>query len=137
VLFLTELEEIFEMAQGQNLSNIHEELFKRFSNCVVSNHFQVAERILFLINNDQVQRMITENKELIFEILMIGLLKSSKSHWNQTVQNMTMNVMKSLMEIDSDLFEKLSNKISKENEEMERKNALVTSQWKLLAKDFS
>lgn len=137
MLFLTELEEIFEMAQGQNLSNIHEELFKRFSNCVVSNHFQVAERILFLINNDQVQRMITENKELIFEILMIGLLKSSKSHWNQTVQNMTMNVMKSLMEIDSDLFEKLSNKISKENEEMERKNALVTSQWKLLAKDFS
>jgi serine/threonine-protein phosphatase 2A regulatory subunit B' len=137
VLFLTELEEIFEMAQGQNLSNIHEELFKRFSNCVVSNHFQVAERILFLINNDQVQRMITENKELIFEILMKGLLKSSKSHWNQTVQNMTMNVMKSLMEIDSDLFEKLSNKISKENEEMERKNALVTSQWKLLAKDFS
>jgi serine/threonine-protein phosphatase 2A regulatory subunit B' len=137
VLFLTELEEIFEMAQGQNLSNIHEELFKRFSNCVVSNHFQVAERILFLINNDQVQRMITENKQLIFEILMKGLLKSSKSHWNQTVQNMTMNVMKSLMEIDSDLFEKLSNKISKENEEMERKNALVTSQWKLLAKDFS
>jgi serine/threonine-protein phosphatase 2A regulatory subunit B' len=131
------MEEIFEMAQGQNLSNIHEELFKRFSNCVVSNHFQVAERILFLINNDQVQRMITENKELIFEILMKGLLKSSKSHWNQTVQNMTMNVMKSLMEIDSDLFEKLSNKISKENEEMERKNALVTSQWKLLAKDFS
>lgn len=137
VLFLTELEEIFEMAQGQNLSNIHEELFKRFSNCVVSNHFQVAERILFLINNDQVQRMITENKELIFEILMKGLLKSSKSHWNQTVQNMTMNVMKSLMEIDSDLFEKLSNKISKENEEMDRKNALVNSQWKLLAKDFS
>ena len=137
MLFLTEMEEIFEMAQGQNLSNIHEELFKRFSNCVVSNHFQVAERILFLINNDQVQRMITENKELIFEILMKGLLKSSKSHWNQTVQNMTMNVMKSLMEIDSDLFEKLSNKISKESEEMERKNALVTSQWKLLAKDFS
>lgn len=125
------------MAQGQNLSSIHEELFKRFSCCVVSNHFQVAERILFLINNDQVQRMITENKKLIFEILMKGLLKSSKSHWNQTVQNMTMNVMKSLMEIDSELFETLSNKISRQNEELVKKKASVSSQWDLLAKDFS
>jgi len=32
VLFLTELEEIFELAQGQKLSGIHVDLFKRFSN---------------------------------------------------------------------------------------------------------
>lgn len=81
--------------------------------------------------------MITENKKLIFEILMKGLLKSSKSHWNQTVQNMTMNVMKSLMEIDSELFETLSNKISRQNEELVKKKASVSSQWDLLAKDFS
>mmetsp|Transcript_23667 Transcript_23667/g.27203 ORF Transcript_23667/g.27203 Transcript_23667/m.27203 type:complete len:93 (-) Transcript_23667:346-624(-) len=31
VLFLTELEEIFELAQGQKLTSIHEKLFKRFA----------------------------------------------------------------------------------------------------------
>ena len=85
VLFLTELEEIFEMSQGQNLSSIHQDLFKRFSSWVTSNHFQVAERILFLLNNEQVVKMMTENKAVVFEIIMKGLLKNSKSHWNQTV----------------------------------------------------
>jgi serine/threonine-protein phosphatase 2A regulatory subunit B' len=31
VLFLTEMEEIFEMASGHDLSDVYEELFKRFS----------------------------------------------------------------------------------------------------------
>lgn len=31
VLFLTELEEIFELCQGKNLGEIHEDIFKRFS----------------------------------------------------------------------------------------------------------
>ena len=86
VLFLTELEEIFELCQGKNLGEIHEDIFKRFSTWVTSNHFQVAERILFLLEkNEQVTKMITENKKLNFEILLKGLLKNSKMHWNQTV----------------------------------------------------
>ena len=137
VLFLTELEEIFELAQGQNLSSIHEELFKRFSFCIVSNHFQVAERILFLINNEQVIKMISDNKDLIFGILMKSLLKNSKSHWNQTVQSMTLNVMKSLMEIDGKLFEQLSNKVQKEQEEVVKTEKQVKSQWDLLEKEFA
>lgn len=137
VLFLTELEEIFELTQGQNLSSIHEDLFKRFANCVVSNHFQVAERILFLINNEHVTKMIGENKEMIFEILMKGLLKSSKSHWNQTVQSMALNVMKSLMEIDSSLFEKLSNKIQKDNDNALKLEKQAKSHWDMLEREFS
>ena len=137
VLFLQELEEIFDMASSQNLSDVYEDLFKRFANCVVSNHFQVAERILFLINNEQVQKMITDNKSLNFEILMKGLLKSSTSHWNQTVQNMSQNVMKSLKDIDQALFETLKTKLNKEEEETIKKEEEVESQWDLLANEFS
>mmetsp|Transcript_1213 Transcript_1213/g.1097 ORF Transcript_1213/g.1097 Transcript_1213/m.1097 type:complete len:126 (-) Transcript_1213:38-415(-) len=125
------------MASTQNLSDVHEDLFKRFSNCVVSNHFQVAERILFLINNDQVQKMITENKEVVLEILMRGLLKSSKSHWNQTVQSMSANVMKSLMEVDQTLFEALSDKLTKEAEDVIAQEKDVKIQWDLLENEFS
>jgi len=137
VLFLQELEEIFEMASTHSLTDVHESLFKRFSNCVISNHFQVAERILFLMNNEQIQKMTTENKDVIFEILMKGLLESSKSHWNQTVQNMALNAMKSLMEIDNDLYEALSKKISKEADESVTKVKDVKSQWDVLSNEFS
>ena len=137
VLFLTELEEIFELAQGQKLVGIHEDLFKRFSQWVTSNHFQVAERILFLINNEHVVKMITENKKTIFGIILRGLLKSSKAHWNQTVQSMTLNVMKSLMEIDGNLFEETSNKIKKEEEDLAKKDKQSKSQWDALEREFS
>ncbi len=137
VLFLQELEEIFEMASTHDLSNIHVELFKRFSNCVISNHFQVAERILFLINNEQVQKMITENKEVVLEVIMRGLLRSSKAHWNSTVQNMAMNAMKSLMEVDKTLFESLSTKLTAEEEDSEKKEKEVKSQWDMLSNEFS
>ena len=48
-----------------------------------SNHFQVAERSLFLLNNEHLMKMISENKETLFPILIKGLLKNSKHHWNQ------------------------------------------------------
>ena len=103
---------------------------------MTSNHFQVAERILFLINNEQVTKMINENKELAFNILLKGLLKNSKSHWNQTVQSMTLNVMKSLMEIDGNLFEEISNKIQKEEEQAAQKEKEAQSQWEILERNY-
>jgi len=102
----------------------------------VSNHFQVAERILFLINNEHVVKMITENKKIIFEILLKSLLKNSKKHWNQSVQTMTLNVMKSLMEIDRTLFEDVSSKIQKEEDVLKKQKA-IKSQWTQLEKEFS
>ena len=81
--------------------------------------------------------MITENKSMIFEIIMPGLLKNSKSHWNQSIQSMTVNAMKSLTEIDKELFDKLSAKIKKEEEESIKKEKEAMSQWEMLAKEFN
>jgi len=125
------------MASSHDLSNIHVSLFKRFSNCVVSNHFQVAERILFLINNEQVQKMMSDNKEVVLEIIMKGLTKSSKSHWNSTVQSMAANALKSLTEIDKPLYDSLSAKIASQEEESSKREQEVSSQWDLLAHEFS
>jgi serine/threonine-protein phosphatase 2A regulatory subunit B' len=81
--------------------------------------------------------MITDNKQVVFPIIMRGLLKNSKSHWNQSVQTITLNVMKSLMEIDSALFEQLSEKIQKEETNMEKQEQAAKSQWDMLAKEFN
>ena len=81
--------------------------------------------------------MITENKKLTFGIILKGLLKNSKAHWNQTVQSMTLNVMKSLMEIDGNLFEEMSNKIKKEEEDLTKKDKHIKSQWAMLERDYA
>lgn len=85
VLFLTELEEIFEVS-SQGLKSIQKALFTRLCNhCIISNHFQVAERSLFLLNNDHIVKMIQENKQEVLPIVIKGLLKNSQHHWNTTV----------------------------------------------------
>ncbi len=63
---------------------------------------------MFLWNNDKLIKLVSENKEAIFPIAIKSLLKNSKFHWNTTVQGLTYNVLKILMELDLSLFEKTS-----------------------------
>ena len=71
VLFLTELEEMVELQPALPLRPVQKDLFTRLcSSCVVSNHFQVAERTLYLLNNDNVVKVVTESKAELFPIIL-------------------------------------------------------------------
>ena len=53
------------------LRAVQKDLFTRLcSSCVVSNHFQVAERTLYLLNNDNVVKVVTESKAELFPIIL-------------------------------------------------------------------
>ena len=52
VLFLNELEEILELTQPAEFSKVSVPLFNMVARCINSPHFQVAERALFLWNNE-------------------------------------------------------------------------------------
>ena len=62
MLFLGELEELLELTQQPEFANLIPSLFYRISQCLMSQHFQVAERALFLWNNETVVVRITENR---------------------------------------------------------------------------
>lgn len=62
VLFLGELEELLELTQQPEFANLIPSLFYRIAQCLMSQHFQVAERALFLWNNETVVVRITENR---------------------------------------------------------------------------
>lgn len=66
--------------------------------------FQVAERALFLWNNDQIVNLIAHNRQVILPILFPVLEKNAQSHWNQAVLNLTLNVRKMFSEMDDVLF---------------------------------
>ncbi|KDD73609.1 regulatory B subunit of protein phosphatase 2A, partial [Helicosporidium sp. ATCC 50920] len=54
VLFLGELEEILEFTPPDAFARVLEPLFRRVNRCLLSEHFQVAERALFLWNNEAI-----------------------------------------------------------------------------------
>lgn len=66
--------------------------------------FQVAERSLFLWNNDHIMNLIAHNRHVILPIILPALERNAQSHWNQAVVNLTLNVRKIFMEMDDELF---------------------------------
>lgn len=65
----------------------------------------MAERALFLWNNEHIVGLIAENKDVIFPIIFEALEKNMKGHWNQAVHGLSENVRRMFMEMDNDLFE--------------------------------
>lgn len=137
VLFLNELEETLELTQPAEFHTMQQPLFRRIAMCITCPHFQVAERTLFLWNNDYIVKLINQNRQAIFPILIGALYTNSKQHWNSAVHGLTFNVLKLLMEADAALFDECSAKhrIDSDNELEQQKER--DRKWKLLQDAFS
>ncbi|XP_022851550.1 serine/threonine protein phosphatase 2A 57 kDa regulatory subunit B' beta isoform [Olea europaea var. sylvestris] len=94
VLFLAELEEVLEATQAAEFQQSALKLLN-----------QVAERALFLWNNEHVVSLIAQNRKVILPIIFEALEKNIQSHWNQAVHGLTVNVRKMFLEMDVELFE--------------------------------
>ncbi|KAF4730378.1 Serine/threonine-protein phosphatase 2A 56 kDa regulatory subunit delta isoform [Perkinsus olseni] len=136
VQFLTEMEEILELTQPPEVDEVKFEVFKRLAECLVSPHFQVAERALFYWNNDALVRIINDNRRMIFPIIVGPLYDNSLTHWNSTVHGLTCNVMKLLMEADPPLFDSCSAAHRMESGKSDASESLRASRWKLLEENY-
>ncbi|GAB4847930.1 hypothetical protein Ancab_026990 [Ancistrocladus abbreviatus] len=105
VMFLGELEEVLEATQPPEFQRCMVPLFRQISRCISSSHFQVAERALFLWNNDHIENLIKQNRKVILPIIFPSLEMNVRNHWNQAVQSLTLNVRKIFSDIDPDLYE--------------------------------
>lgn len=98
-------------------------------------HFamQVAERALFLWNNEHIVSLIAQNRSVIAPIICEALEKNIHGHWNQAVHGLTINVRKMFMEMDAELYEECrrqyEEKVAKAKEFEEQREFT----WKRLA----
>jgi len=132
VMFLGELEEILEATQAAEFQRCMVPLFRQISRCLNSSHFQVAERALFLWNNDHIVSLIAQNRHAILPIIFPALERNTRNHWNQSVHSLTLNVRKIFLEMDQDLFQDCQNKF---HEDEEKDKALLEKReltWKRL-----
>ncbi|WJX16328.1 hypothetical protein P8452_06370 [Trifolium repens] len=104
VMFLGELEEILEGISMVEFQRIMVPLFLRIGCCINSLHFQVAERTLFLWNNDHIVNLIAHNRHVILPLIFPALERNIKSHWNPAVVNLTHNIRKMFAEMDEKFF---------------------------------
>lgn len=105
VLFLVELETVLEVTQAAEFQRCMVPLFRQIGRCLNSSHFQVAERALFLWNNDNILNLMSQHRYAILPLIFPALEKNIRNHWSQLVHSLTWNVRKMLMDMDQELFQ--------------------------------
>ncbi|CAB1117570.1 unnamed protein product [Ectocarpus sp. CCAP 1310/34] len=135
VLFLNELEDVLELLMDEQLQQVHDKLFHLLAQCLASQHFQVAERTLFLWNNEHLVSKGCFSRGYTHSILPViygPLHKHSLGHWNNTVEGLAQNVLKMYMEFDIHLYDRvLSEHLKLEAEAAQRKED-ACKKWAVL-----
>ncbi|KAF2307434.1 hypothetical protein GH714_028567 [Hevea brasiliensis] len=133
VLFLGELEEVLEATQSAEFQRCMVPLFRQIARCLTSSHFQVAERALFLWNNEHIVSLIAQNRTVILPIIFEALEKNIQSHWNQAVHGLTVNVRKMFLEMDTELFEECERRYQEKESRAKEVEEQREMTWKRLA----
>lgn len=129
VLFLGELEEILELTQANEFAQTMVPMFQQVSKCISSSHFQVAERALFLWNNDYIVSLVAQNRHTVLPRVFGALERNARNHWNAAVHGLTCNVRKMFMEMDQPLWEQTSREYQQYEENQGAVSTKRGKQW--------
>ncbi|PQP92955.1 serine/threonine protein phosphatase 2A 57 kDa regulatory subunit B theta isoform [Prunus yedoensis var. nudiflora] len=92
----------------------------------------VAERALYLWNNDYIENLIRQNRKVIVPIIFPALEKNGRYHWNQVARSLTLNVRKIYSDVDPELFEECLLKFQEDEANMEEIKTKHETTWKRL-----
>eukprot|EP00826_Nyctotherus_ovalis_P061961 TRINITY_DN8881_c0_g1_i4.p1 TRINITY_DN8881_c0_g1~~TRINITY_DN8881_c0_g1_i4.p1 ORF type:complete len:328 (-),score=81.10 TRINITY_DN8881_c0_g1_i4:82-1065(-) len=129
--YLSELEEVLGGCSGID-EKCAEQVFKKLCRCVVSLHFQVAEKALTVITSDKLIDILTKAREKLYPALIENLMKTSESHWNNYIRNMAKSALSDFKDMDGLIFERYFKKTALSKGERERAKNVRESAWKQL-----
>lgn len=93
---------------------------------------QVAERALFLWNNDHIENLIKQNRKVLLPIIFSALEKNARNHWNQAVHSLTLNVRKIFYDLDPELFNECLAEFKEDESKEDEVKARREATWKRL-----
>lgn len=134
VMFLNEVEDIFEVMDPAEFAKVQEPLFNQLAKSVASPHFQVAERALYFWNNEYFCNLVSDNVEVILPIMFTPLYENSKGHWNRTIHGMVYNAMKLFMEVNPQLFDDCSHDYAESQNNASQRQQSRQDRWDKLTK---
>lgn len=131
ILFLLELEDIFDVIEPSEFVKVLEPVFTQLAKCIASPHGQVAERALCNWTHEYFANFVAENSEAILPILFPALHENS-ANWNRTIHGMVHSATKMFLENNPILYEKCAAEF-RESQEREKENAQTREQrWNKL-----
>nr|VDC68605.1 unnamed protein product [Brassica rapa] len=93
---------------------------------------QVAERALFLWNNNHIENLIMQSRKVILPIIFPALERNAQKHWNQAVHSLTLNVRKIFSDLDPELFKECLAKFKEDESKEGETKAKREATWRRL-----
>ena len=135
IVYLSEIEELLELAGPEHVQSVMRPLMQTISRCVGSSHFQVAERALFLWNNEALLTRGVLSQAYTTQVLPIvysSLAKQAAGHWNQTVETLARNVLKHYQDADAVFFDRTAATAAREPVTVATEASTRASKWALV-----
>ncbi|CAI0468913.1 unnamed protein product [Linum tenue] len=142
VLLISELEELVENISPDHYRRLALPLCTQVTRCLNSWNSQfvpvflgfpvstlVAERALYLWNNDIFVKMATSAIEDVFPVVVEGMEKNMKWHWSSSVKQLTENVKKMLEEMDPTLYDKCLQEIGHKDFVVRQEETKRKARW--------
>jgi len=144
IMFLNEIEDIFEVIEPLEFIKIEIPLFVQLSKCISSPHFQVSEKVLCYFNNEYFLNLITENAEVILPIIFSSLYEisaqespddeeiMSSGSWNRTIHTLAYSALKIFMEANPILYDHCTVLYRQSLEDQQKRDEERKLGWKKL-----
>jgi len=120
ILFLNELEDIFEYVIEEDVTFFREQLALRLAKCIGGLHFQVCERTLVLWNSERVSALLlysAVHRPHVLRILFPVLHENHLGHWHESIRTLSGQILDSYATEDPELFASLRDSYEKRIEE--------------------
>ena len=76
----------------------------------------MAERSLYFLNKTYILALIEENIQQVMPAIVPELVQTASNHWNHSIVMLVCELLRSLMELDEDLFSELVAELDQEAE---------------------
>ena len=116
-LFLTELQEVLEVCEVENVEHLIPRLFKRIVKSIGGDHLQVADRAMCFFENDYFLNILKTYKNQTFPMLVPVIVELADSHWHKILQESLIALKTILKEIDPMAFNEAINLSQRKNPE--------------------
>ncbi|XXG86309.1 hypothetical protein AAC387_Pa11g1230 [Persea americana] len=123
LLLIGEMEELVEYTDPLQFGKLALPLCTQIARCSTSWNSQVAERALYLWNNEHFVKMASQSMEQVLPSLVEGIEKNINWHWSKTIRQLSANVKTMLEEMEPELY-------SKSLREMDHRESMVDQEEK-------
>ncbi|CAN6183161.1 unnamed protein product [Urochloa humidicola] len=135
VLLIEELEEILEVLEPKEFEKLAVPVCARIARCVSSCSSQVAERALYVWNNERFLELATSSPGVMEKILpafVASVEGNLEQHWSKCVQQVTASVKALLEQVAPDLYARCAKDLAARRAEAEAAAAVRDARWRKL-----